>query len=159
MADGDAQFSAAILSRLQKQQDAFGALASALELALAEGVATLNRPGIENALGAIESGIADVVAKLGRDPDTKALDAITAAIAALKLDVTVNVPEAKAPVVNLQVQPTPITVEAVMPPAPAPVLHFLPAPPAQPVLGTWEVRIPGNGYNAADKVMTITRLT
>lgn len=158
MNNGDIQFSAAILSRLHKQQEAFTGLTSALESSLADVAASLDKPAVAQALGAIESALADLVGAVARDPDTKAIEGIAAAIAALKLGVTVNVPEGKAPVVNVQVQPTPITVEAVMPTIeiPAPVLHFMPAPPA--ALGTWEVTIPGEGYNAPNRKMTIKRL-
>lgn len=159
MNNGDIQFSAAILSRLHKQQEAFTGLTSALESSLADVAASLDKPAVAQALGAIESALADLVGAVARDPDTKAIDGIAAAIAALKLGVTVNVPEGKAPVVNNQVHPTPITIEAVMPPSPAPVLHFLPAPPApEQKPRKWKVTIPGSGYNAPDRVMTIEQL-
>lgn len=118
-------------------------------------------------LSSIESALADLVGNIEKGGGAAAIEAMTKAIAALrmpdvaftapKIENTVNVPQQAAPHVNVQVNPTPITVEAVMPamPAmPAPVIHVM--QPEQKG-AKWKVTIPGVGYNASDRIMTIER--
>lgn len=114
-------------------------------------------------LSSIESSLADVVDNIERGGGAAAIEAMAEALKALKLpeasvnlppmQVDVHVPEQKAPVVNVQVQPTPVTVEAVLPAQPAPIVHV--TTPDQ-TGATWEIRMPGM-YGAPDRTMTITR--
>ena len=108
-----------------------------------------------------DSGAAAAIAKLtdAITAQTKAIEALTTPsvnFTAPAIENTVNVPPQAAPTVNVQVQPTPITVEAVMPAQPGPVIHIMPAPEPKP--RKWKVTIPGSGYNATDRVMTIEQL-
>lgn len=142
-AKGDIDFVAATVSEIRKSLKAAN---DAANFRLAELAQNLE-----------DSGAAAAIAAM-----TKAIEAQTKAIESLKLPEvnvaahTVNVPPQAAPTVNVQVQPTPITVEAVMPAQPAPVIHVMPAPEAKP--RKWKVTIPGSGYNAPDRVMTIEQL-
>lgn len=155
MADGDAKFAAATLSRLQKQQDAMQSLFSAVEQGIADLADPKRSESIERLLGAIEGGIADIVAAMEGRTDA-AMVSIAQAITGLKATVTVNVPEQKPPNVNVNVNPTPITVEAIMPAVemPAPVIHIMPA--VQQQGAKWKMTLVGQ-YGAADKTMLIER--
>lgn len=156
MADGNAEFAAAILSRLQKQQDAMQALFASVESGIADLADPARMQGVERLLSAIESGIADAVTALEATKESPALDRLVTAIEALKPAVTVDVAptpvqvSVAAPVVNIEAPS--VVVEASMPPAAAPVVHIMPAPQA----ATWKVTIPGS-YGAPARVMTIER--
>lgn len=151
---GNRDYIAAVMSRLQAQQAALTGLTAAVESSMADLTAAIERPALEQHLAAIESGLADILAALEKGAAGTAIaDAIRAMPPAM-----VNVPALPAPVVQVNVQPTPIQFEAVMPRVPAPVVHVIPPPPpppAPPVTGKWVVRIP-QPYGP-DRVMTITR--
>ena len=154
MDEQNTEFIAATLFRLQKQQDAMQRMFAAVESGIADLAAPERSAGVERLLSAIESGITDMVAAMeGRKDD--ALDRVAAAIAGLKPEVTVNVPPAKPAVVNVQVQPTPIKFEALMPAAAPPVIHLI---ERESALRKWRITIPGSGYNAPARVMTIEQL-
>lgn len=127
MADGDAKFAAATLSRLQKQQDAMQSLFSAVEQGIADLADPRRSESIERLLGAIEGGITDIVAAMEGRTDA-AMVSVAQAIAGLKATVTVNVP--------------------------APVVHIMPA--VQQQGAKWKMTLVGQ-YGAADKTMLIER--
>lgn len=143
MADGNTEYIAAVASGLREQQAALRDLLASVESSLADMTGVLEN-GQKNGgqlIASIESSLADLA---------KGVEQSAKAIAGLKLQV--NVPAQAAPAINVQVQPTPITVEAVMP---APVVHFLPSEERSRV-ATWEVTLPaGGGY--PKRVMTIKR--
>lgn len=152
------EYTAEILARLQKQQDAMQGLFSAVESALADIASPDRSAGVEQAIGAIESGIADLVATLDADKSVKALDRLTDAVAKINPNITVNVPQ--MPAVNLSQESVSalskalrnmsVNVEAVIPPA---QIHTI-QPPAT---GAWELIMPGQ-YGAPDRKMTIKRI-
>lgn len=152
MADGDAKFAAAILSRLAKQQDAMQSLFSAIESGVADLADPARTAGIERMLSAQESALADMIEAMSGP--SSAIDRLTEAVKGLRMpDVnltpTFNVPSAPAPVVK--VEPN-VTIEAVMPAQEAPVVHnHIAAPPR---VKSFEIR-KKNAYGA-DTVMTVT---
>lgn len=81
-------------------------------------------------------------------PDVSVKPQIT--VQPAEVPVNVMVPEQPAPVVNVRVEPTPITVEAEMP---APVVQVMPAP-AGPVVRSLEIRIPAE-YGRPARTITI----
>lgn len=150
----DAEYSAAILSRLKAQQDGMERLFKAIESGMADLADPARMQGVERILSALETGMADAVEALGRRDDA-AFDRIAQAIGSIRMpDVnlapTFNVPQGPAPVV--QVSAPEVHVEAVLPPVPAPVVHIMPEPKG----ATWELRIKGS-YGGPDRVMTLTR--
>ncbi|MFM7026041.1 MAG: hypothetical protein ACKOWC_08300 [Limnohabitans sp.] len=117
-------------------------------------------------LSSIESSLADVVEAMTRDDDESPMLALAEAIKGLKLqapEVTVNpqitvqpaAVSVAAPAVKVEVNPTPITVEAVMPQQPAPVIHMMPA--QEQGACEWEIRVPGAYHGVPDRVLTITK--
>ena len=153
----------AVAAHLRTQQKSLEGLMSAVESSLADVTAAIEggaeRAGeMKDMLASVESTLADVASTIESSGIAKAIESVAEALRAVNPTVTVNVPQQKAPTVNVQVNPTPVTVEAVMPamPAqPAPVIHIMPAPDQKGA--TWKVTIPGTGYGASDRVMTITR--
>lgn len=99
------------------------------------------------AFAELESALADIVAALENKANSAALLDIAAVLRTLRPTVNVVAPPAN---VTVDVQPTPITVEAIMP---SPVVQFLPAPELS---ASWEVRIPGS-FNSPDRLIYITR--
>jgi hypothetical protein len=160
---GREAFTASALSRLVAQQEtlleqmaSFADALSGMDEAVQEASRMPSPAGIETVLGAIEQSLADLTSALESRGVAQAIQAATAALSALNPVVTVNVPQGQAPVVNVQVSPTPITVEAVMPEAAAPIVHVN-VPPLPDMTGSrWEVRIPAL-MGGPDRVMTITR--
>ena len=138
MAAGDTTDLAAMVSMMRTQQDTLTELLSAVDESLCSLTKAMESGSIKAELSAIESVFADVAVSLESNSVAKAIKAAVAAISAMN------------PSVNVTVSPTPITVKSA-----APVIHVMPAP--DPKGATWEVRIPGIGYGAADRVMKITR--
>lgn len=107
-----------------------------------------SEPGVKDALDAIETTLADVVGVLEKSGIADAIKNAASILAKLQPA------QAKAPIVNVTVGPTPITFEAVMPPIPAPVVTVLHGDTKGQ---SWEVRIPGRNGNI-DRLMTIKRV-
>jgi hypothetical protein len=160
MSEGDAKFSAAILSRLSKQQESMERLFSAVEAGIADLADPARMAGIERMLSAQETALAEMIEAVGANATAAAVDRLAAAIREAAPVVNVASPQVSvaAPNVTVKVEPTPITVEAVMPTPPeipAPVVQVM---PAQSQKGAkWEVRVP-NTYGGPDRVMTIERV-
>lgn len=160
MSDGNTEFIAAVLSRLQKQQAAMESLFRAVESGIADLADPTRTSGIERMLSAQESALADLIEAFSGTGTADAIDRLSEAIKAMPApvvnvqapDVTVNVPEQKSP--TIKVEPN-INVEAVMPAQPPPVIHNQINVPSQ-TGAKWRVTLPGL-YGAPDRVMTIEK--
>lgn len=148
---GDSAYIAAVAERLKSQGASMQAMMDDMN-ALMERVSSAKpSQGIEQMLSAIESTMAEIADGMSGERMAKAIEALGAAIE--RSAPTINIPKQATPAVTVNVNPTPITVEAVMPRQAAPVVNFTPPDMKN---ATWEVRIPGQ-YGANDRVMTITR--
>jgi hypothetical protein len=160
MADGNADFIAAVLSRLQKQQAAMESLFRAVESGIADLADPKRTSGIERMLSAQESALADLIEALKGSGTAGAIDRLAGAIRDMPAptvnvpaaNVVVNVPEQKPP--TIKVEPN-INVEAVMPAQAPPVIHNEINVPSQ-AGAKWKVTLPGQ-HGAPDRVMTIER--
>lgn len=147
----DAEYSAAILSRLKAQQDGMERLFKAIESGMADLADPARMQGVERLLSALEAGVADAVEALGKRDDA-ALDRIAQAIGLIRMPDVNLAPTFNVPQPVVQVAAPEVHVEAVLPPVPAPVVHIMPEPKG----ATWELRIKGS-YGGPDRVMTLTR--
>lgn len=160
MSDGNTEFIAAVLSRLQKQQTAIESLFRAVESGIADLADPKRTSGIERMLSAQESALADLIEAFSGTGTADAIDRLAEAIKTMPApvvnvqpsSVTVNVPEQKPP--TIKVEPN-VTVEAVMPAQAPPVIHNEINVPSQ-TGAKWKVTLPGQ-HGAPDRVMTIER--
>ncbi len=117
-------------------------------------------------LSSIESALGDLVGNIEQGGGAQAIEAMAKALGSIRMPeinftapaIAVNVPQQAAPHVNVQVNPTPITVEAVMPPMPAmpaPVIHIM---QPEKKAAKFKVTVHGVGYNASDRTMTIEQV-
>jgi hypothetical protein len=120
-------------------------------------------------LSSIESSLADVVQNIESGKGDEAIKTMAEAIGKLQIPapqinvnvsptpITVSAAEQPAPQVNVQVSPTPVTIENKVPQSPAPVVNIV--APQMDVDAVWELRIPGVGFRAEDRVVTIKRIS
>lgn len=121
--------------------------ASVSELATLIAKAQGESSKVTDGLDAIEGALADVAEGLQNPGVEQALKELVKALAGMNQ---------KPPVVNVEVNPTPITVEAVMPPSPAPIIHVMPA--KEQGEQSWQVSVVGR-QGEPPRLMTITRLS
>jgi hypothetical protein len=110
----------------------------------------------ERALAQISTSLADLVELAENKPNDSG--ALIEAIKAIKFPEfpQIKFPSQPAPAVNVQVNPTPITVEALIPSQPAQAAPVVNVDNGQGVGATWQVTIPsGSGWPA--RTMTIKR--
>lgn len=148
---GESAYIAAVAERLKKQSEGMQSMMADMQSLLDRTDNATPNAGVEQALSAIESTLADVVLGLESDRMAKAIEALGEALG--NLSPVVNVPAAAAPVVTVQVSPTPIIFKPVMPEQAPPVVNFT-APDTKGA--TWQITIPGQ-FGAPSRTMTITR--
>lgn len=123
--------------------DALESLLNEISGGLADVVEAMKDKSEAGAMEEISSTLVDMKEVIEAATQNKSYDGMVAAIKAIRIQSTVNV------------NPTPITVEAVLPPSPAPIVHFLPDPSAKGA--TWEVTVPGR-YGEGNRTMIIKRI-
>ena len=163
---GDLAFIAALTSRMAQQQTATAALLSTLESTSADivkGLESTATPdaikGVMSAMNAIESALADVVTNLSamtkREHTPADFGPLVEALRAINLT-----PQAMpAAAVTVNVEPTPVTVEAIMPPMPPmppAQIHLLKSDAPSQIGATYEVELPSL-YGGEPRKMIIKR--
>ncbi len=157
---GDLAFIAALTSRMAQQQTAATSLLSTLESTSADivkGLESTATPdaikGVMGAMNAIESALADVVKHLEQLASRQDAPADFSPLADALRSINLTPQAIPAPAVTVNVEPTPITVEAVMPPMPPAQIHLM----RDDKTAVWEIKVPGSHYGAPDRILTITR--
>lgn len=111
---------------------------SAQETALAEMIEAVKMTGVSKAIGDLSKAVAAAASKMGQAPK-----------------IEVNVPQQKTPVVNNNISPTPITVEAIMPQGPAPIVNV--TVPSNDKPRKWKVKLAATQSSPA-REMTIEQI-
>jgi hypothetical protein len=126
-----------------KRLESFTALLSSIEMTLAEMLENIESGGGAAAIQAMASAMRDL--KIST-PDVTVTPQITVQPA------TVQIQTMPAPMVQVNVDPTPIEMHATIPAAPAPIIHLIEREPTE---ARWEITIPST--YGPPKVMTIVR--
>lgn len=141
------------LDMVRAQQQAL----ASMEATLADIAAAIEKSDLgraESALQAIESSMADLIAVFEKGGIQSAIEKAVATLADIKPQFDIKVPESPPPAITVQVNPTPVTLEATLPPIPAPVVHVHNDDSQKGA--TWEVTYTGPG--GYDRKMTIKRV-
>ena len=159
MTDVQLTGAALIAARFKANEAALKALMGTIEQGLIDltgavenASAAKQLAGIDAVLGSLESSVSDIVAAIEGADSSQAISRLIDVVGKLKPSITVNVPKPTADV-TVQVNPTPINVEAIMPSPCAPIIHLV----KECNTATWEVRIPGVS-GERDRLMYIKRL-